>query len=88
MTFIAIGVALLIACPFVSQEEAKEKARKYAQEQLQLHEPERIQMAEPKLDNWTWVVSGWRTSKYSQPVRFFVNIHSKRGTATNLRYIE
>lgn len=77
-------VPFLIAYPFVSQEEAKEKARKYAEEHL--HGAEKIEIAGAKLDNWTWTVTGWRIDKYSRPIQFHVDIHSKSGTSSNLRF--
>jgi len=83
---VTIVTSFLIAYPFVTQEEAKEKARKYAEEQL--HGAQSIKIADAKLDNWTWIVTGWRIEKYSQPVRFYVNVPAKHGTATNLRYTE
>ncbi len=80
MACAAFAVALLIAWPFVSQKEAKEKARKYAEEQL--HGEQDIKMDGAKLDNWTWIVTGWR----SRTVQFYVDVHAKSGTASNLRY--
>lgn len=77
-------VPFLIAYPFVSQEEAKEKARKYAEENL--HGAKKIEIAGAKLNNWTWTISGWRIEKYSRPIQFYVDVHSKSGTSSNLRY--
>lgn len=79
-------VPFLIAFPFVGQEEAKEKARTYAKDHL--HGAKNIEIAEAKLDDWTWIVTGWRIEKYAQPIQFYVDIHSKSGTASNLRYTQ
>lgn len=79
-------VPLLIACSFISEKEAKEKARKYAEEHL--HGAHNINIDQAKLDNWTWTVTGWRIEKYARPIPFYVDVHAKCGTATNLRYKE
>jgi hypothetical protein len=82
--YLTFVVPFLIAYPFVGQEEAKEKARKYAEEHL--HGAKNIKIAEAKLDDWTWIVTGWRIESFGLSVQFCVDVHAKSGTASNLRY--
>jgi hypothetical protein len=76
----------LIACPFVTQDKAKRNARKFAEENL--HGATSIQIDRAELNDWTWIVGGWRIQTYTAPMRFWVNVHAKTGTASNLRWLK
>ena len=82
---VGIITSLLVACPWVCTEKAKETAQKYAQERLggMGHD---ISIIDAKLDDWTWHVTGWRISRGGSSVRFCVDIDSKRGKVRSLYY--
>jgi hypothetical protein len=68
-------IGLLVAYPFVSEEQAKQ----LAQRQVQKEKPDfTVSIAKAKLDNWTWDVTGWLTS-YGSSVEFHVAVSAKRG---------